>query len=142
MYINFRGIGFHGFYGLALDDHSNHINIEHCYFTDCGSSALDVRTGSYDIRISSTGFYGGGSAIALENGTQEIEVQNNVFNQNSGIVASYSRNVIIDGNQFNKCQSGISIQSTRNSVIRNNRLDILAQPYYENKGILVITVIR
>jgi len=138
MYINFRGIGFHGFYGLALDDHSNHINIEHCYFTDCGSSALDVRTGSYDIRISSTGFYGGGSAIALENGTQEIEVQNNVFNQNSGIVASYSRNVIIDGNQFNKCQSGISIQSTRNSVIRNNRLDILAQPYYENKGILLI----
>jgi len=87
MYINFKGIGFNGVNGLALDDHSNHINIEHCYFTRFAVRLWTVRTGSYDIRISSTGFYGGGSAIALEDGTQEIEVQNNIFNQNSGIAA-------------------------------------------------------
>ena len=64
---------------------------------------------------------------------------NNVFNQQyyGAINANSTRNIVIEGNQFNNSPTGIYIIYTINSVIRNNRLDILTQSGYDNKGIRI-----
>ena len=136
-YINFKKIGFQGYNGLVLDDYTNHINIEHCYFTG-GYSAVNVKTGSNYIKISSSTFFAGQYAINLES-VQDIEILNNVFNEQTQnvISAGSSAKVVIDGNRFNKSRLGVVIGNTTNSIVRNNRFNILTQQGYGNMGIIL-----
>ncbi len=134
-YINFREIGFTGNNGLVLEDYSNHINVEHCYLTG-GELALGVRSAAHDIRISSSAFSLGSTAIYLEN-AKDIEIRDNVFSDqmNQGISANTSANVIVDGNRFNKSPVGVVFSNTTNSFVRNNRFNIFTKQYYQNTGI-------
>ncbi|MDP3916224.1 MAG: gliding motility-associated C-terminal domain-containing protein, partial [Bacteroidota bacterium] len=134
-YINFRKIGFAGYKGLVLDEYTNNINIEQCFLTG-SNSALEVRSGSHHILISSSAFSAVPTAIFLEN-AKDIEIRNNIFNEQrtQGIGTSTSENVIVDGNRFNKTPTGVYLYNTKNSIVRNNRFNILTQQYAVNTGI-------
>jgi len=139
-YINFKGIGFNGYHGLWIEEHSSHINLEHCYFTS-GAWNIGILSGSHDIRISASTFFSGDHGLVLTadwvNRPQNIEITNNVFqSQNyTGIYVDASSNVVVKNNQFKSDRMGIRMNSTRNAVIRDNRFDILTNPERENKGI-------
>ena len=134
-YINFRGIGINGYQGLIFAERTHHINVEHCNLMG-DNQVLGINTGSHDIKISSSVLFGAEYAISLDN-AKDIQIWDNVLNEQTGraIYGSSSRNIVIEENRFNKIQTGVVLHYCINSVIRNNRFNILTQPGRENTGV-------
>jgi len=127
-YINFKGIGFRGFYGLIIEDFTHHIDIENCLFTS-NDKNIEIRNGSYDIDITHCTFKGASTGIVFASegkSTHSVQINKNLFqNQyNSSISLYNARQVTIDGNLIQSNRNGITLDYGKHLIIKNNRINL------------------
>jgi gliding motility-associated-like protein len=162
-HVNFRKLGFKGFYSLMINESSSNINVEHCYFYGWNWS-VGVISGSQDVTIKNNLFYGGSNAVVIQGdatfNTRQINVVSNIFqgqggnstyitwskdvtvkdnlydgHANPNIYASTTRNTVIDGNRLINCSVAIRPDNSRGLIIRNNRISLYPIPSRENIAI-------
>jgi len=139
-YINFRRIGFGGYYGLAINGYSNHLTIEHCYL-QADYVGIGISEGSNEIRIANNNFRGANTGLLISGSSavhpNNVEVMNNVFanQRNISVLASHARTVSINGNRVDTRDCGFELGNSNDLIVINNRVRVVTLESRSNCGL-------
>jgi gliding motility-associated-like protein len=124
---------------MLIDEFSKEIDVSHSYLQG-GDWNIGIRSGSHDVRIIENNFYGGNWGVYINNGLEQeanVEIIRNEFmiQNNASVGTSYTRGILVDGNNMNTNRVGIYSDNTRDLLIKNNLISILSIDGWYNSGI-------